>query len=129
MSIALMPGSRLPAFCTSMGRVMLAALPEAEARALLSAAPLVPRTRYTRTDPSELMAELAQVAEQGYAVIDQEVELGLRSIAVPLHTSRGLTVAALNVGVSSTQASLSDLTTLYLPALRAMQADLRAVIR
>lgn len=129
MSIALMPGSRLPAFCTSMGRVMLAALPEAEARALLSTAPLVPRTRYTRTDPTELMAELTRVAGQGYAVIDQEVELGLRSIAVPLYTSRGQTVAALNVGVSSTQASLSDLTALYLPALRAMQADLRAVIR
>jgi IclR family pca regulon transcriptional regulator len=128
MSIALMPGSRLPAFCTSMGRVLLAALPEPEARAQLTAAPLVARTRHTMTDPEAILAELALVRAEGYALIDQEVELGLRSIAVPLYNARGVVVAALNVGVAATQAGVADLTGLYLASLRAMQAELRAML-
>ncbi|WP_193337359.1 IclR family transcriptional regulator domain-containing protein [Devosia beringensis] len=128
MSIALMPGSRLPAFCTSMGRVLLAALPEPQARAQLTATPLVPRTRHTLTDPEAILAELARVRAQGYALIDQEVELGLRSIAVPLYNARGVVVAALNVGVAATQAGVEDLTGLYLAPLRAIQAELRAML-
>jgi IclR family pca regulon transcriptional regulator len=129
MSIALMPGSRLPAFCTSMGRVMLAALPEDEARAVLTTAPLVARTSLTRTEPDAIMAELALVRAQGYALIDQEVEMGLRSIAIPVLDARGKVVAALNVGVAATQADIADLTGLYLPALKQVQAELRAVLR
>ena len=128
MSIALMPGSRLPAFCASMGRVMLAALPEPQARAQLSAAPLVARTRHTLTEPDAILAELARVRAEGYALIDQEVELGLRSIAVPLYNARGIVVAALNVGVAATQGSVEDLTGLYLDPLLAMQAELRAML-
>lgn len=129
MAIALMPGSRLPAFCTSMGRVLLAALPEAEVRAMLTAAPLVGRTIHTLTDPEAIMVELARVRAQGYVLIDQEVELGLRSIAVPVHNARGVVVAALNVGVAATQERLEDLIRLYLPALHLVQAKLRAVLR
>ena len=124
-----MPGSRLPAFCTSMGRVMLAALPEDEARAILAATPLKARTSLTRTDPDAIMVELANVRAQGYALIDQEVELGLRSIAVPALNARGAVIAAINVGVAATQASIEDLTGLYLPALKQVQAELRAVLR
>ncbi len=129
MSIALMPGSRLPAFCTSMGRVMLAALPEAEARALLEAEKPVARTRYTMTDVGSILAELAKVRAQGYALIDQEVELGLRSIAVPLLNARGATIAALNIGVPATQTNVEELARLYLPALKQVQAELRAMLR
>ncbi|WIY51532.1 IclR family transcriptional regulator C-terminal domain-containing protein [Devosia sp. YIM 151766] len=129
MSIALMPGSRLPAFCTSMGRIMLAALPETEARAILDASPLVARTRYTRTDPAAVMQELAAIRSEGFALIDQEVELGLRSIAVPVLNARGITLAALNIGVPATQDSVADLATLYLPAMKQVQAELRAVLR
>lgn len=129
MSIALMPGSRLPAFCTSMGRVMLAALPQGDAQAVLGQSPLTPRTRLTRTDPDWLMAELQRIREQGYALIDQEVELGLRSIAVPLTNARGKVVAALNVGVPATQARIEDLVEFYLPAMRAVQAELAALLR
>lgn len=129
MSIALMPGSRLPAFCTSMGRVMLAALPEEVARASLAAAPLTARTRYTQTDIEVLMAELARVRGNGYALIDQEVELGLRSIAVPLFNARGGVVAALNVGVGAGQAGMDDLVPRFLGALKEVQADLRAMLR
>lgn len=129
MSIALMPGSRLPAFCTSMGRVMLAALPEAEARDMLDASPLVPRTRFTRTRVETIVAELETIRRQGFSVIDQEVELGLRSIAVPLLNARGVTIAALNVGVPATQQSVDELERLYLPALLEVQAELKAMLR
>ena len=129
MSIGLMPGSRLPAYCTSMGRVLLAALPEAEARGRLGSAPLPARTAMTLTDPDEIMAELARVRAQGYAVIDQEVEIGLRSIAVPLLDIHGRAVAALNIGVAATQADLSDLITNFLPSLMHIVSEVRAVLR
>jgi len=129
MSIALMPGSRLPAFCTSMGRVMLAAMPPEAARGLLEAGPLVARTRFTQTDIDTLMAELFLVREQGFAVIDQEVELGLRSIAVPLLNARGSVVAALNVGVAAGQVALDELAPRFLRALRGVQAEVRAMLR
>jgi len=128
MSIGLMPGSRLPAHCTSMGRVLLAALPEAEARALIDRSDLSPRTAYSLTGPDEIMARLAEVRAAGYALIDQEVELGLRSIAVPLFSARGHVVAALNTGVAAVQGSAGDLVALYLPALLKVQAGLRRVL-
>lgn len=129
MSIALMPGSRLPAFCTSMGRVMLAALPEDTAQAALENAPRVARTRFTRTAVADLMAELQHVRRDGYALIDQEVEIGLRSIAVPLLNARKQVVAALNIGVPATQERLDDLARLYLPPLRQVQQELQGMLR
>jgi len=128
MSIGLMPGSRLPAHSTSMGRVLLAALPEAEARALIDRSDLSPRTAYSLTDPEEIMARLTQVRGDGYALIDQEVEIGLRSIAVPLISARGRVVAALNTGVAAVQGSADELVALYLPALLKVQAGLRRVL-
>lgn len=129
MSIALMPGSRLPAFCTSMGRVMLAALPEAEARARLTARPLLPRTALTLTDPEAIMARLAEVRRDGHAVNDQEVELGLRSLAVPLIDAHGRVVAAMNLGLPAVAGETAVLMARYLPRLKALQAELRGVLR
>ncbi|RJL21339.1 IclR family transcriptional regulator [Paracoccus siganidrum] len=129
MSISLMPGSRLPAFCTSMGRVLLAALPEAEARAVIGPGPLPARTPMTLTDPEAVMAELARVRAQGHALIDQEVEQGLRSIAVPLADARGRVVAALNVGVSARQKAVEDLVPMFLPELQRVAAEIRAMLR
>ena len=129
MSIALMPGSRLPAYCTSMGRVLLAALPEAEARDRLAAMDLAPRTPLTQTDPEALMARLAEVRAQGYEVIDQEVEIGLRSIAVPIEDAHGRTVAALNLGLPVRDTPVDDIPTRYLPALHRLQAELKRVLR
>lgn len=129
MSIGLMPGTRLPAYCTSMGRVLLAALPEADARQRLSRAPLPSRTSMTLTDPDEIMAELARIRMQGYALIDQEVEIGLRSIATPLLNIHGHTIAALNVGVAATQANMSDLVMNFLPALTELARKTQAVLR
>ncbi|WP_454858821.1 IclR family transcriptional regulator domain-containing protein [Rhizobium binxianense] len=124
MSIALMPGSRLPAYCTSMGRVLLAALPPEEARDMLSASPLVARTPHTMTDISALMAELENVRRAGYALIDQEVEIGLRSVAVPLRSAHGRTVAALNVGVAATAVSMAEIVAGYLPPLKVVQTEI-----
>lgn len=129
MSISLMPGSRLPAFCTSMGRVLLAALPEAEARAVIGPGPLPARTPMTVTDPEAVMAELARVRAQGHALIDQEVEQGLRSIAVPLADARGRVVAALNVGVSARQKTVEELVPMFLPELQRVATEIRAMLR
>lgn len=129
MSISLMPGSRLPAHCTSMGRVLLAARPEAEALAILSAQPLQARTPRTLTDPGAIMAELARVRAQGFAIIDHEVELGLRSIAVPLISVHGKVVAALNVGVAAVQDTPKELAPTYLEALLEVQASARPMLR
>lgn len=129
ISISLMAGSRLPAFCTSMGRVMLADLPEDEAQDLLEATDRTARTRFTKTEVLDLMEEISRVREQGYALIDQEVELGLRSIAVPLFNARKRVVAALNIGVAATQESVDELARLYLPQLQQVQHELRSMLR
>lgn len=129
MSISLMPGSRLPAYCTSMGRVLLAALPESQMQAHLPDAPYPARTPHTLTQPQALAQELARVRAQGFAVIDQEVELGLRSIAVPLMNARGQVVAALNVGLAATHATVQDMPARFLPELQRIQAELRGLLR
>ena len=129
MSINLTTGSRLPAYCASMGRVWLAALPEQEAREILSRSNLKANTPYTKTDPEELIAEFRRVREQGYALIDQELELGLCSIAVPLENDRGRIVAALNIGAPAAHVAAAEMVERYLPLLKETQAALRVVLR
>lgn len=129
MSIGLMPGSRLPVHCTSMGRVLLAALPRDQARAIIEACDLTPRTPHSLTDPAEIMARIDATRDQGYAVIDQEVEPGLRSIAVPLYSVHGRVIAALNTGVAAVQSGAGDLTGLYLEPLLKVQEGLRRILR
>ncbi|ASY59423.1 IclR family transcriptional regulator [Sinorhizobium sp. CCBAU 05631] len=129
MSINLMPGSRLPAYCASMGRVLLAALPESEAREILARTELKANTPRTKTDPEELMAELRRVREQGYAIIDQELELGLCSIAVPLMNARGQVVAALNIGAPAAHVAVAELAERYLPLLKETQSALRPLVQ
>jgi len=128
MSIGLMPGSRLPAHCTSMGRVLLAALPPDAARAVIDASDLTPRTPHALTDPGEILAAIAKVRASGHAVIDQEVELGLRSLAVPVLSVHGTVVAALNTGMAAVQADPEEIVRLYLPALIKVQDGLRRVL-
>ena len=128
MSIGLMPGSRLPAHCTSMGRVLLAALPEQEARTLIERSDLSPRTPYSLTAPEDILAELERIRQDGYAVIDQEVELGLRSLAVPLKNVRGQVVAALNTGVAATQTGAAAMKEQFAEPLLRTQAGLMRVL-
>lgn len=126
ISIALMPGSRLPAYCTSMGRVLLAALPAEEARARLGI--MAARTPHTLTDPDAVMARVARAGVEGFAQIDQEVELGLRSIAVPLMDARGRVVAAMNIGLPATQGTVEDLAARYLKGMQVIQSEIRQVL-
>lgn len=129
MSIGLMPGSRLPAHCTSMGRVLLATLPDPQAQAIVERSDLTPRSRHSLTAPDEIMGRIRQARIDGYAVIDQEIEMGLRSIAVPLYNASGKAVAALNTGVAAIQSSAIELVALYLPALLMVQDGLRRMLR
>jgi IclR family pca regulon transcriptional regulator len=129
MSINLTPGSRLPAYCASMGRVLLAALPENEARILIEKSSLTGFTPRTKTDPAELMEELARVRADGFAVIDQELELGLCSIAVPLRNDRGTVVAAINIGAPAASIASDRMADLYLKPLRAIANALKPLLR
>ncbi|MCA1368395.1 IclR family transcriptional regulator [Bradyrhizobium sp. BRP14] len=129
MSINLTPGSRLPAYCASMGRVLLAALPEPEARAILARSELRANTPKTKTDPEELMTELSRVRAQGYAIIDQELELGLCSIAVPLMNARNQVIAALNIGAPAAHVAAAELAERYLLLLKETQAALRPLVQ
>ena len=129
MSINLMPGSRLPAYCASMGRVLLAALPLEEARQRIDQTDRRAFTPNTKTSPAELMEELGKVRAQGFAVIDQELELGLCSIAVPLHDERDRIVAALNIGAPAAQIPASELVARFLPPLQSVARILRPMLR
>lgn len=128
MSINLSPGTRLPAYCSSMGRVLLAAMPPASARSLLERSDRPATTPKTKTDLPALMDELALVARQGYAVIDEELELGLRSIALPLVNTRGETVAALNIGAQAARIGVDAMVAQYLPQMRAVQQELQPLL-
>jgi IclR family transcriptional regulator, pca regulon regulatory protein len=129
MSITLSVGTRLPAFATSMGRVLLAALPEAELNARLDGMELRPLSAHTITDPATLRAVLERVRRQGWAAVDQELEEGLRSLAVPIHDASGTVIAALNVSVHASRGTMTTLRRDVLPlaqaAATAIEADLR----
>lgn len=129
MSISLVPGSRLPAWCASMGRVLLAALDEDDARRRLAESRIEALTPFTRAEPEAVMAEIARVLAQGFAVIDQELEIGLCSIAVPVFNAAGKVVAAINVGASALHVPAAELQARFLPALLATQAELRPLLR
>ncbi len=101
-----------------MGRVLLAALPEDEARALLKQTNLKSFTPRTLTDPARLMEQLVRVREEGFAVIDQELELGLCSIAVPLENERGRVVAAINIGAPAASVPAAEMAERYLAPLK-----------
>ena len=118
MSVGLSVGSRLPAYCTSMGRVLLAAKRDTELREYLNGTTLKAYTPKTITVKSKLTAELKRVRQQGFALVDEELELGLRSIAVPVITRAGRVVAAMNTGVHSSRLTTKQMIRDLLPVLR-----------
>jgi IclR family pca regulon transcriptional regulator len=118
MSVSLSAGSRLPAYCSSLGRVLLAQLAPDELDAYLARTTLAPMTPHTVTDPDRLRDVLAQVRRDGYAVNNEELELGLRSIAVPVRGASGRVLAALNVGAHATRATPERMVEEFLPVLR-----------
>ncbi len=118
MSINLGVGSRLPACHTSLGRVLLAGLPDTEVRARLRDSRREALTRHTVTDENALFQRVLQAREQGWSLIDQELEEGLISIAVPLHGRDGRTVAALNISGQANRTSVKVLQDSFLPRLQ-----------
>lgn len=109
MSITLSVGSRLPAYPTSMGRVLLAALPPERLAEYLEDTELTKLTERTITDKRELEARLTRVREQGYATVDGEREEGVRSAAAPVRDSSGTVIAAINVSVNAGRITMADL--------------------
>lgn len=128
MSVGLSVGSRLPGFCSSMGRVLLAARPEEEARALMLTGGLPRHTPHTIVEIERLMAILAAVRLQGYALVDQELELGLVSLAMPLLNARGEVVAAFNLSAQAQRHPAQEMVSLFLPKMRQTQSLLRPLI-
>jgi IclR family pca regulon transcriptional regulator len=117
MTIALGVGARLPVHATSMGRVLLAGLPEEELEAFLASSPLERFTERTITDPSTLREAVARTREQGWAIVDEELEMGLRSVAAPIKRPTHGTIAAINMSAATHRVSVEQLRTDFLPAL------------
>jgi IclR family pca regulon transcriptional regulator len=129
MSIDLGVGSRLPAFCTSMGRAILANLPQDEQDAYLARAQFKRFTERTIVTPAKLTQALRQIRREGYCIIDQELEHGLRSMAVPIQNPSGKVVAALNIGAHAQRVSIQEMQTKFLPHLRAAAQELCLLLK
>ncbi|HFZ8993360.1 TPA: IclR family transcriptional regulator C-terminal domain-containing protein [Citrobacter freundii] len=128
MTIDLDLGSRLPAWATSMGRVLLSYLPEETLNDLLGRITMIRYTSRTVDSVAALRTELKKVRQQGYALNDQELEMGLRSIAVPLLNAQGEVQAALNVGVHAGQVSAKTLRDRVLPELQKAAGELSLLL-
>lgn len=128
MSVDLSIGTRLPAYCTSMGRVLLATLPPADLDAYLARVKLIAHTSRTLIAPDRLRKEIAQVAASERAVVDQELELGLRSIAVPVRDLGGKVVAAMNISTQASRVTVAELERRFLPELNAAARELQTML-
>lgn len=128
MRISLGVGSRLPAYCTSLGRLLLAGLPDEEVRARLEASAPEALTRHTVTDIDALAAKVAQARRQGWCLVNQELEEGLTSIAAPIVDRAGRTIAALNISGQSNRTSAKVMQETMLPPLRAAAAEISRLL-
>ncbi|GAA1147677.1 IclR family transcriptional regulator C-terminal domain-containing protein [Kribbella jejuensis] len=128
MTVALGVGARLPAYPTSMGRVLLAGLPDDELTTYLDSLEAEPLTDRTTTAPDDLRATIAKARADGYALVDQELELGLRSIAAPIHNSRGRVIAALNVSAHASRSTPTSLCKDVLPHLQEAAAQITTAL-
>jgi len=110
-------GSRLPAYCTSLGRVLLADLPDDELVQRLDASDIQPLTRHTTTTREDLLAKIQQVRKQGWCLVNQELEEGLISLAAPITNRAGRTIAALNISGQANRTNARQAHDSLLPAL------------
>lgn len=129
MTATITVGTRFPAYVTSVGRVIVAHLPQPEIDTRLAAARPDPLTARTITSAQALRAELARVRRQGYAIVDQELEEGLRSVAAPVRDRDGAVVAAVNIPVHASRNSVESVRRDLLPHLLAAVARIEADLR
>jgi IclR family pca regulon transcriptional regulator len=121
-------GAHLPAYCTSMGRVLVAALDDGEREAFVSKLTPAPFTPYTIIDKSELLLSLEKTRRNGYSLVDQELEIDLRAIAVPVQNASGRTIAAMNVSTQASRTGKKQMLDRYLPHLRDAAMKMRPLL-
>ncbi|MEV0082583.1 IclR family transcriptional regulator [Saccharopolyspora sp. NPDC050642] len=126
MTVSINIGTRFPAYATSMGRVLLADLGPADLDAYLSEVDLEPLGPHTITTPAAFEEELARIREQGWALVDQELEAGLRSIAAPIRDRANKVVAAVNISSHASRTSPEEARENLLPPLQATAARISA---
>ncbi|MEG9432200.1 IclR family transcriptional regulator domain-containing protein [Terriglobus sp. ADX1] len=129
MSVDLHIGSRLPAYCTSMGRVLIASQPPDEVERYLSRVVLKPFTPRTVNTVEKLRMLLRNVRRNGYAVCDQEYEVGLRSMAVPVYAPSGKVIATINLSGHAPRMPMMEMQAKFLPYLRAAANELSVFLR
>ena len=128
MSVALNAGSRLPAYCTALGRVMLAAMTESQLNDYFSECELRAYTERTLVSEEKLRVLLRDVGQTGYAIVEEELEIGLQSIAVPVRGASGAVVAALNIATQTTRVTRHQLEHAFLPTLRNAASELSVLL-
>ncbi|MDB5749524.1 MAG: IclR family transcriptional regulator [Massilia sp.] len=128
VSGTLQPGTRVPAYCTANGRVLLGSLPQAEVDRFLERVQPEQITQHTIVNKERLSLEIARGRAQGYVLVDQELELGLRAIAVPIKNFRGDVVAAMNVSVHAARLPAGQMVERCLPAMIKIQVELGALL-
>ena len=128
MAVDLHIGSRLPAYCTSMGRILLAYLPPEQLEQYLTKVNLVPHTTRTITSIEKLRLALRNIRRNGFALCDQEYEVGLRSLAVPVYSSTGRVVATLNLSGNAPRLSVIEMQSRFLTPLRNAANELSAFL-
>jgi IclR family pca regulon transcriptional regulator len=128
MSVALNVGSRLPAYCTSLGRAMLAYLPDDALKAYFNSVELKAYTERTVVSQKRLKEILAETREAGFTIVEEELEVGLRSIAVPVRGASGNVVAALNIGAQATRVTSRQMKEAFLPVLLKGSQELSALL-
>ncbi|MCW2782181.1 MAG: transcriptional regulator, IclR family [Marmoricola sp.] len=129
MTVAISVGTRFPAHATSMGRVLLAALDDDELDQYFESAVLVQHAPRTLVDTESLRAEIARVRRQGWSIVDQELEEGLRSVAVPIRDGSGRVAASANVSSHASRTPLATVRQQFLPALLKTAGQIEADLR
>ncbi len=129
MTVSINVGTRFPAYATSMGRVLLAAFEDEQLDAYLAGADLKPLSPRTITSTDALRSELSKVRRQGWALVDQELEEGLRSVAAPIRDRSGATIAAVNLSAHASRMSLDAARRGLIPPLLATASRIEADLR
>jgi IclR family pca regulon transcriptional regulator len=128
LSSGLGVGSRLPAYCSATGRVLLSGRPPAEVRFMLNRMARPALTPHTLTATSSIMKEIEFVGRHGYAIIDEELEIGIRSIAVPIRNARGEMIAAMSLSVSTSRMTREGVMEHLLPELESARRHFAALL-